>query len=403
MDLVEGKLHKPVPQNIISAGQDQSKDFLTRCLNHIAALGKATPAGDIVENSSALIVKLNNGIYLRAFSSNPKTIRSYEGDVTLDEFGATPNPDKVWAAASPMAKPTLGNPIGYNIRVVGTPEGDDNLFWRICKGDLRPSWSVHEVDIYAAIKDGFPLRGTIDDLRTEIGDSDTFAQEYECNFLAASMRYISAAIYDAAVYHDGDIPDGTATRFAGMDVARKKHLSAIVIGEKKGDTVFHMDTQVEQGMAWDDQEEWVGRVIEDRIRRIAVDSTGLGSQFSERLAKAYPGRVEGVVFTAPMKEELATGFKLALERHRFRPKAGDRELRRDVLSLKRIITTAGNVRFDANDDSGSHADRAWAAALMVHAAGGAVGHAGAPTIHRVGKTRADSLMGGKRGGPFKRR
>jgi hypothetical protein len=35
------------------------------------------------------------------------------------------------------------------------------------------------------------------------------------------------------------------------------------------------------------------------------------------------------------------------------------------------IVTGGNVRFDADRSSGGHADRFWAAALGLHAAGGA--------------------------------
>ena len=51
------------------------------------------------------------------------------------------------------------------------------------------------------------------------------------------MRYISAEQYDDAVYHEGDMPKGPGMIYAGMDVARKKHLSAIVRGKKMGDTL----------------------------------------------------------------------------------------------------------------------------------------------------------------------
>jgi phage FluMu gp28-like protein len=727
VDLINGRNVKPVNQNIISASHAQAKELLARCARHLEALGKATPEGTLIDTPGQTIVKLRNGAKLIAFSSNPRTIRGYEGDVTLDEFGNTANQDKVWAAAAPLAKPNLGTPTGYKIRVVGTPEGDGNRFYRICEGNLSKRFSVHKVDVRQAVADGFPLMAqdeagnavpaTIDDLRDEIGDPDTFAQEYlcfppgtlvatprghvpierlrvgecvlthrgrwrpitavmsrpysgdlvkvlawgnqepvectpehpflvydkatasrswkracdltpgdclvlpklnasipgllspemaqviawyicegsvsgtavsfalngtkpdeiehlktllaacgfdskwypsrssgclmvnsvaladtlsawcghgalhkripfdlirghesvffdamisgdgcvvvrerpgdnrsskryafttisrglaldmqslagtlgrragivarpggestiegrtvrcqrsycvqisvgfhlpnsrhknqafptklgiayrvrsvtaspysgtvynlsvkhdesyvaegravhNCSFLSASGRYISEELWDACVYHPEDRPPvmaGTTAIYGGMDIARKRHASAIVRVERAGETLWHLDTESERNMKWADQEAWVDRKIE-RCARMAVDATGLGSQFAERLENRWYGRVEPIVFTAPVKEDLATGFKLALERKRFRPLADDAVLRKSVLLLRRKVTEAGNVRFDAEEDKDGHGDEGWAAALAVHAAGGAAKKVAVPKV-----------------------
>lgn len=385
INLVTGKQHRPVNQNLISASQAQSKELLEKCMRHVTALGYATPEGSLIESKSATMAKLKNGAKLIAFSSNPRTIRGFEGDVTLDEFGNTANQDKVWAAAAPLAKPTLGQPTGYQINVCGTPEGDTNRFARICMegGDLAKSFSVHRVDIHKAVGDGFPLmvqragewvRGTIEDLREEIGDSDTFDQEYCCSFLASSMRYISDTLWDACTYHPEDRPQhppGSVSTFGGMDLARKRHQSAIVRLERQAETLWHLDTESERDMKWDQQEAWVDRKIE-RCSRLAIDATGLGSQFAERLEARWAGRVEQVLFTQPIKEALATGLKLVLERKRLRPRADDVALRKSVMMLRRSVTQAGNIRFDAEESKDGHGDEAWALALAVHAAGGAI-------------------------------
>ena len=48
---------------------------------------------------------------------------------------------------------------------------------------------------------------------------------------------------------------------------------------------------------------------------------------------------------------------------------GNRSLRLDLSAVKRIVTSAGNVRFDAERTEDGHADRFWALALALHAAG----------------------------------
>lgn len=395
IDLVTGKLHKGISQNLISASHAQAKDLLRRSLHHVQALGKATPKGDMVETKSATIVQLRNGAFLRALSTNPRTIRSYEGDVTLDEVGSMPNADKVWAAAQPMAAPTLGNPGGYQVRAAGTPLGDDNLFYEICRGARAQSWSLHEVSIHRAVAQGFPLRGTIEELRNEVGDGDLFAQEYELSFLSASTRYISADTYDKACHDHDDLPvgfndPGRTVDYGGIDVARRRDRTAFTRLARHGDVNWHMATEVQKAMPWDDQEAWADGLLVG-VSRAAVDSTGLGSQFAERMANRWPGVIEAIDFTLQSKEMLATGLKLALERVRLRPRSDDVELRREVLSMRREITTAGNVRYLTPLQGGGHGDRAWSLALAEYASGGAAKPVGLiPAIHTPSSSTGES-------------
>ncbi len=52
----------------------------------------------------------------------------------------------------------------------------------------------------------------------------------------------------------------------------------------------------------------------------------------------------------------------------------NREVRADINSVKRFVTLAGNVRFDAEHTDRGHADRFWALALVVNAASQPVSH-----------------------------
>ena len=398
------KLVRPVPQNFVNASLRQSIVKLEKTMHHVKALGHGFQ-GDIVERENATFVKLVNGVTLTAFSNNPRSIRGDGGDVDWDECGATPRDREVWAAIQPLVMPTLGNREGFHLRITGTPEGDDNMFYEFCRGRMKDAYSLHEVDWRAAMADGFPFDEQA--ARLEYPDPDIFAQEFECSFLSSEMRYISSGVYDAAIY-DGNAPKLPGSRFGGMDVARHRDNSAILTASKIMDTLWHEQTEARRDVTWDDQEQWVHDTVMPQglasLQRFCIDSTGLGDQFAERLGSAYPGVIEAVQFTQQTKETLATGLKLALQRSRFRPRADDTDLRRDVLNLRRIVTAANNVRFDAPRDKSGHADRAWAAALCVHAAGGAVantqtrGGTSREEPRHLPRTRRKAWMGQGRGG-----
>ncbi|MGE9293532.1 MAG: hypothetical protein ACQKBW_07965 [Puniceicoccales bacterium] len=105
-----------------------------------------------------------------------------------------------------------------------------------------------------------------------------------------------------------------------------------------------------------------------RLRRCCIDQTGLGRQFAERAVERFGAhRVEGITFTAPVKEALAYPLRGAFESRTVRIPA-DKFIRADLRAVRREPTAAGHVRFTAERGPGGHADRFWALALALHAA-----------------------------------
>lgn len=102
-----------------------------------------------------------------------------------------------------------------------------------------------------------------------------------------------------------------------------------------------------------------------RVRRACFDSTGLGMQLAEEARHRFP-QVEAVTFTPAVKSDLATTLRRAFEDRAVRIPI-DAAIREDLHSVRRVVTSAGNIRFDAERDAGSHADRFWALALATHA------------------------------------
>ncbi len=79
-------------------------------------------------------------------------------------------------------------------------------------------------------------------------------------------------------------------------------------------------------------------------------------------------RVEAVTFTNALKGELAGRLRRRVEERTIRIPVDER-IRNDWHSIERSVTPAGHIRFDADRTAAGHADRFWAAALAVYAAG----------------------------------
>lgn len=420
---------KPVPQNIISAGHEQAKDMLARAGKHLRALEMGYGGKKLIANEGKTEITLTNGVRMKAFSSYPATIRGSEGDVVLDEFSAVRDQPGVWAAAAALRTANLGNRDGYKLVVVFTPLGDANMSYQIAKGEMRRAFGQHRITIHDAVADGFPLTkddpvtglkvpATIEDYRAEYADPALFSQEFECDFMSASDRYIPEHVYNGACYDAGQLPGGYndigATQdYGGLDIARSMDMTAFCRLGKHVDTLWQAEKvevlramkrdenySVEADeMSWPNQRRWVDARMQT-LTRMAVDASSLGTQFAEELEARWPGRIDSVKFSSAVKEELASGLKLGLQGHRIRVRSDDTDLRREVLSMRREITKIGTMRYDTPRDKGSHGDRAWALALAVAAAGGVVENRNAvPVIHtRTAESTERPFGAPRRGG-----
>jgi phage FluMu gp28-like protein len=101
---------------------------------------------------------------------------------------------------------------------------------------------------------------------------------------------------------------------------------------------------------------------EPLIRRACIDSTGIGAHMAETLAREFGPRVEPVVFTAAVKEDLAFRTRRRME-SRATLLPDTREIRRAFSAVKKFVTPSGNLRFDAARTEAGHADEFWAKAL----------------------------------------
>jgi phage FluMu gp28-like protein len=103
------------------------------------------------------------------------------------------------------------------------------------------------------------------------------------------------------------------------------------------------------------------------VVRACIDQTGQGEPLCEFLQKDFGETVvEGVLFNAESKEEMAIDVRTGLEKKEFLLH-NDSKFQRQVHSIKRIDTSGGHFRYDSERDETGHADSFWAWALSNHA------------------------------------
>ena len=125
------------------------------------------------------------------------------------------------------------------------------------------------------------------------------------------------------------------------------------------------------------------------VRRACIDSTGMGAPLAESLEGEFGPRVEPVTFTAAVKEDLAYRVKRRMEAGLdLIPDAP--EIARAFGAVKKLVTVAGNTRFDAARTDLGHADEFWAKALADLAAEQPTSHLSDGVI--VGTPRAAVWM-----------
>jgi phage FluMu gp28-like protein len=268
--------------------------------------------------------------------------------------------------------PVISKP-GLKMRITSTPNGLGNKFAEImtASGD---NWSRHSVDIYQAVADGLPR--DIEELREAINDPDAWATEFELQFLDQASAWLPYDLIGQcettdliATERGWMLPsshDTSPAYYLGWDIARRRDLSILwlVNDQMKTAEIVRM-----KGIPFEQQMTELRRLMtEYPVRRACLDQGGMGEALVELAQREYgPSRVEGVIFTGSSKQDLATVLKQRYEDRQVTAPS-HRDVRDSLHAVKRLTTSAGNIRFDAERTDAGHADYFWAQALAIHGA-----------------------------------
>lgn len=312
----------------------------------------------------ALEVTFPNRSRITALPANPDTARGFSANVILDEFAFHRKSREIWAALFPVISKG-----GQKLRVISTPNGKGNKFYELMTAE-ETVWSRHVVDIYDAVRQG--LDRDIDMLRRGMADEDAWAQEYELKWLDEASAWLdydlissveSAEAGKPDLYRDGHV-------FVGVDIAARNDLFVIWVLELVGDVLWTREVIARRRISFAEQDQLLAGVFERyRVVRLAMDQTGMGEKPVEDAKRRYgDARVDGVLFSAAAKLDMATELKERFQDRRIRIPAGDTALRSDLHAIRSQVGITGQRRLIADGETDGHADRFWAAALAASAA-----------------------------------
>jgi len=362
---------------LVSRAEPEAIDLLGVARKHAMALEElGCNWARITSPPNQLSFTMVSGAEIRATTSKAAG-RGFSGNVVLDEFAYHERPEDVWDSA--LAASTHG----FSCRIGSTPNGVGNLFHQIITelGSPTPKkpddWKTYVTTIDDAIASGMRL-----DLKfcwtMARDDPRVYAQLFKGAFLDGEMQYLPNELLVRAT-KEGLPVYGQC--YGGIDIGETRDKTVLKV--IKGINGVYRELHSETHNKTDDI--LLARIIRDAFevhgcQRVAIDGTGMGSFPAKAARRDYGSKLEVVTFTAPLKESLATGIYQAmvtgkLELCKDAPEAV--QTRDDLASIRRIVTTAGNVRFDAARNARGHADRAWALMLALHASE----HAGVRTAY----------------------
>lgn len=197
-------------------------------------------------------------------------------------------------------------------------------------------------------------------------EDDEYAEDYR--ELPMDARYPKTKF----TYHD-NLDDVLAAKrmgiisgplHGGFDVARRRHGAELIILEDINRGPLAMRARIEfRNADFEKMEAELGRAVEQLgLEKMRIDETGPGIELAENMLKRYPGICEPITFTNSWKEENASHIRRLMEIQNLAV-PDDREVKKQIHSIKRIVTDHGNLRFDAEKNKDHHGDIFWGMAL----------------------------------------
>lgn len=364
-------------------------------------------AADIVEREIELdgrkltqsIATMPNGSRIIAMPSTPSALRGFEGDVVLDEFAMHPDAEKLYDAAQPLIMR------GGTLTVLSTPEGKENLFWQLVvdarayaegkresAGKELIPWVLIEYPLTKAVEEGLveeqinpgneeqlTREEFIDAVRRGCRTFAAYLQEYECQPSEGVGTWLSYATIHRCENELCPLPNTGLSEhyaggpcYAGVDVGRTQDLTVIWIAELVGDVLWTRQVEVihhaevKGGTTIPNQVRLIFSLLSKvKLVRVGVDNNGIGVGLADGLEeKVGAYRLERVEFSNPNKEVMGVDLRECMEDGRLRIPDHDSILN-DFHKVKQLRTPTGKLRLDAVRDT-DHADRFWAAAVVVH-------------------------------------
>jgi len=358
-------------QIFLSAGERQSRELMQKTRQHCQALKIAADYHDhrLFEGLSMkqLEITLPGGVRIIGLPANPQTARGFTGDVLLDEFAMHEHDRDIWAAMFPTLLRGDGE-----LDIASTPKGRDNMFYRLRD---NPRFATSLITLPDAVEQGLAV--DIDAVREAMGDDELYRQEFLCEFLDEATAFLTYDQIDGCIDESltcaasvDELAGERRDLYVGVDIGRVHDLTVIWVLARDGERLATVAKIELRNEPFRTQYAVIEQLIRThKVRRLCIDAGGIGMQLAEQLVERFGSfRVEPVVFGVAVKSEMATALRILIERRGIAIPP-DPRIRSDWHSVERGVSSTGHFILSASRREGSHADRFWAAALAVRAAG----------------------------------
>jgi len=360
---------------VVAPGWRQSKLVIRRIRFFLRKL-----PNEVCPKPQRTVLYFSNGSIIEAFPNNPETIRGPTlSCLYWDESNHTPNDWDLYTAILFTISATKGK-----VLISSTPWNTDSVFYKIFHHEDYGDFAKSHVTWRESMEPHGPLdKATLEKIRKQFGEDPwRWKREMEAEWAEDETAWLSQSLitkciatektlgeelelWDFEKYYKGNL-------YAGLDLGRVKDYSALVVIDEvkrrfflRHLKIFPLGTSYASVIGYIKtlQDRWGGFI------KIRVDSTNQ-DYVVEDMKNAEIDNVEGVRFSLPRKQEMATLVKQRMINNRFwypyftweRPYRGEwvTELNVERFELRKDGSIA------LNHPSGTHDDVFWSVCLALY-------------------------------------
>jgi len=362
---------------IVAPGWRQSKLVIRRIRYFLRKL-----PNEICPKPMRTVLYFSNGSIIEAFPNNPDTIRGPTLDcIYWDESNFTPNDWDMYTAILFTISATKGK-----VLISSTPWNTDSVFYKIFHSEEFSDFARSHVSWKQSMEPNGPLdKGTLEKIRKQFGEDPwRWKREMEAEWAEDETAWLSQALITKCIATEKTLGEelelwpfesvhSGCSLFGGLDLGRVKDYSVLAVIEKVKRNLFlrhlkiwPLDTSYASiiGYVKTVQDRWEG------FAKLRIDATNQ-DYVVEDMQKSEIDNVEGVRFSLPRKQEMATLLKQRMVENQFWFPyiTWERPYRDELvteLNVERFeLRKDGAISF--NHPQGTHDDVWWAVALSLYA------------------------------------
>ena len=363
-------IHPETSIGVVGPSWRQTKLVIRRINSFLRKLPKGT-----YHKPQKTIVRLYNGSIIEAFPNNPYTIRGPTLHVVYaDEFGFIPNDEEMYDSIMFTLATTGGKFICSS-----TPWSRDSLFYKICTHEDYKDFKRSHITWRDSVEPKGPLKKKwLKKIRRQLtGDPWRWTREMEAEWAEDENVWLSQALIASCIDHTLEPIDfedlARGEFFMGVDLG--KHRDHSVVSVVMRDKPLLKLVHVKRFPLKTSYASVIGYVKTlcdrwDSVQKVTVDQSGVGDYIVEDMRNARIHNIEGLTFTVPTKEKLATNLKQRMVDGVFKVyylpvrRISDVDLMAELNVERFELRKTGGITF--SHPQGAHDDVFWSIALALH-------------------------------------